>query len=580
MRLGRRFAAWFEDRTGLGAAVRSLLDEPLPGGPRWVYSLGAVLVFLLALEAFTGILLAFYYAPTATGAWASVAYIQDQLTFGWFIRGLHSFGGSAMVVVVVLHLVQVVIAGAYRAPREANWIVGLVLAALVVLFCLTGFGLPWDQRGYWAKLVETSILGSTPGPGPVLERLLQGGGSYGNLTVVHLYAVHVLVLPAVTGAFVVLHLALVRRHKVTPSWRVLESAARAATEPYWPRQAVRDATLAAVTTGLLVALVAQLHGAGLEGPADPTSGYQARPDWYARPLYQLRTMFEGPWQILGTLVIPGIAAALLVALPLLDRSPSHDPLRRLPIVGGLLAALSATLSLGVYSFRKDADDRRYLGHRADVDAEGKRARRLAIGGVLPEGGLAVYRNDPDYIVRELWNSHCASCHGLNGRGGEGGPDLHDYDSRAWISGFLRDPQGPLYMGPAKKQGPGKGMPAFRGTDEELAALTEFVYRQTGASDVDPALIKQAEPLFSDKNCDACHELDGTTAAKGPNLLHRGTLEWVKKVITDSGRPELYGERAKMPRFGRRLTAEQIQMLAQFVIAQRTRRVTSVDTRLP
>jgi ubiquinol-cytochrome c reductase cytochrome b subunit len=564
----RRLTAWFEERTGLPGAVRALLNEPVPGGARWFYALGAVLGFLLVLEFFTGILLSFYYAPTATDAWASVAFIQDQLTFGWFIRGLHSFGGSAMIVVSVLHLLQVVIFGAYRAPREANWIVGLVLFALVLLFCMSGFGLPWDQKGYWARLVETGILGTAPAPGPALERLVQGGGSYGNFTVVHLFAVHALVLPLLAVALLVLHVTMVRRHKLTPSWRLTAAEASRYTERYWPGQAFRDAVLTALAVGLVVAMVAHFHGAALEGPADPTSGYQARPEWYARPLYQLRIMLDGPWELLATLVIPGTAVALLVALPLLDRATTHEPGRRWPVIAGVLAGLAATIGLGVYSLQKDFDDARYRSHRADVEVEAKRARRLALGGVLPEGGLAVYRNDPDFIVRELWQEHCSSCHSLSGRGGEGAPDLHDYNSRAWISGFLRDPQGPLFMGPAKKQGPGKGMPPFRGTDDELAAITEFVYLQTGVQEVDGALITQAEALFSEKNCDACHEVDGTSAAKGPNLLHRGTLAWVKKVIEDSGRPELYGDRAKMPRFAKKLTPEQIELLAKFVIGQR------------
>jgi ubiquinol-cytochrome c reductase cytochrome b subunit len=574
---GRRFLVWLEHRTGLAAAVRSLLDEPVPGGARWFYALGGVLAFLLVMEMVTGILLAFYYAPTATDAWASVAFIQDQLTFGWFIRGMHSFGASAMVVVSALHLLQVVLFGAYRAPREANWVVGLALFGLVLLFCLSGHGLPWDQKGYWAKLVETTILGTTPGPGAALERIIQGGSSFGNLTVVHFYAFHALVLPVITTALVLLHLALVRRHKVTPPWNLTPSAIEATTERYWPGQAFRDIHLTAVTIGVLVALVVQFHGAALEGPADPTSGYQARPEWYARPLYQLRQIFEGAWEMIGIVFLPGLVGLALLLLPLLDRAPSRDLRRRLPVVVGVIAGLLGTVGLGLYSVRKDATDPRYLAHRATTEADARRARRLALAGVLPEGGMAVYRNDPQYLVRELWNDQCSNCHALTGQGGDGGPDLADYNSRAWITAFLRDPQGRLFMGPANKQGPGKGMPPFRGTDEELAALTEFVYHQTGASDADPSLVKQAESVFSDKDCDACHEVDGVSPARGPNLLRRGTLDWIQKVIDHSGRPELYGDRAKMPRFGRKLSPEEIRMLATFIYDQRSRQST-VDSR--
>jgi ubiquinol-cytochrome c reductase cytochrome b subunit len=182
--------------------------------------------------------------------------------------------------------------------------------------------------------------------------------------------------------------------------------------------------------------------------------------------------------------------------------------------------------------------------------------------VLPEGGLAVYRNDPAFEARELFRQECASCHSLAGAAGDG-PVLQDYNSRAWITAFLKDPQGPLYMGGAKK--PGNGMKPVKANDEELAALTEFVYGQSGAKDTNTELAKKGEALFPDKNCDACHELDGTTEAKGPNLLRRGTIEYVEKIIRESAVPELYGERAKMPKFSGKLTAVQIRLLAEFVV---------------
>src|SRR5262249_48665069 len=147
-----------------------------------------------------------------------VAYIQDQLAFGWFVRGLHSFGSSALIVVTGLHLLQVLLFGAYKAPRELNWIVGLGLLGVVVALALSGYLLPWDQKGYWAKLVEATILGSTPLVGPALQRLVQGGSAFGNLTLTHAFAAHALVLPLLLGGLLVLHVYLFRRHGHTPRW--------------------------------------------------------------------------------------------------------------------------------------------------------------------------------------------------------------------------------------------------------------------------------------------------------------------------------------------------------------------------
>src|SRR4030095_452851 len=136
--------------------------------------------------------LAMYYSPSSTDAWASVAYIQDQVTMGWFIRALHSHGASAMVIVAGSHLLQTAIYGAYKKPREVNWIVGVLMLGLILVFALTGYLLPWDQKGYWATKVATGIMGSTPVIGSWLQQVVQGGNEYGNLTLTRFFALHVL----------------------------------------------------------------------------------------------------------------------------------------------------------------------------------------------------------------------------------------------------------------------------------------------------------------------------------------------------------------------------------------------------
>jgi ubiquinol-cytochrome c reductase cytochrome b subunit len=562
---GRTVAAWLDQRTGYSALMKVLMEHSVPGGARFWYVFGSLASFLVLLEIVTGILLSAYYAPSVTTAWASVAYIQDTLTAGWFIRGLHSFGSSALIVVTALHLGQVMLFGAYRAPREVNWIVGLGMLGLVALFALTGYLLPWDQKGYWAKLVEVTIMANTPVVGAALAQLVQGGSAFGNYTLTHVFAVHTYVLPGALIAFLALHIYLFRRHGYTPKWNTPEPELARTAQPFWPDQAFRNMVASAITMLVIVMIVLQSHGAELDGPADPSSSYLARPEWYALPMFQLRMFFEGPTEIIATMVIPGILSGLLVALPFLDRSKSRDPLRRPVVMFGALAGLTGMVVLSLIAIQHDRHDPAFRRARADGKERADTARRLAREGVPAEGGMAVFNNDPLFRAREIWDEKCAGCHSLGGKGGEKGPDLHDYNSRAWILGFLKNPDGPLHMGPAKID---RGMRPVEGTPEELDALTEFVYALSGAADANQVLAEKGQAMLSDKDCDSCHDLDGVSENTGPNLKGRGTLAYITAVIAEAGHPLFFGKKNKMPAFASKLTPSEIHDLAKLVLAQR------------
>jgi ubiquinol-cytochrome c reductase cytochrome b subunit len=618
VRAPSRLAVWLDQRTGYSTIVKLVTDEPISGGPRWWYVFGSVLAFLLALEVATGVLLAAFYDPSATGAWASTVFIQDTLSLGWFVRGLHSFGSTALIVVAVIHAWQVVLFGAYRAPREMTWLSGVALMGLLLLFALSGYGLPWDEPGYAAKQVDLMLTGSAPLIGPTLQKVLQGGDSMGNYTVTHLNAAHTYLLPAAAGALLVAHVLLVKRHGLTPRWGMTEVALARATRPYWPFQAALDVVACAAAFALLAGAVRATHGAALGGPADPTGNFPARPEWYMLPLYQLRKVFEGPLEMLVVVASPGIAALVVGALPWIDRSRDRAPGRRKLVLIGAAVATAGFGALGYWPVRVDEGDAAFQQLRAEASDRAALARSLARGGVPPEGGLAVYKNDPEFRARELWSDRCARCHSFTGPGlagsagasgvvsglsgdfaistgkapprenhditGEGGaardetrvppgrgkegPDLKGYGSRAWIAGFLRNPDAPGYMGGAHID---HGMKPVGGTIDEIAALTELVYAETGARDVDRALVERARPLLSDKDCDSCHEFDGTTANSGPNLKGYGTLAHVVDVIGDAGDERLYGAKNKMPRFGNKLSPDEISELARFVLAEAGRR---------
>ncbi len=213
----RKLVAWLEHRTGIETAVRNFLYEEIPASSGWHQIIGSMAVFFFLLQAFTGILLAINYAPTPGDAYNSVKYIMTELTAGRIIRGLHHWGASFMVVIVVAHMIQVFLYGAYKKPREATWMLGVVLLLITMAFGLTGYLLPWDNRAYWATVVATQIAGQAPLAGTYITRLLGGGGGIGVVTFARFYALHVVLLPPLTIILIGIHIYLVRKHGVAPA---------------------------------------------------------------------------------------------------------------------------------------------------------------------------------------------------------------------------------------------------------------------------------------------------------------------------------------------------------------------------
>jgi quinol-cytochrome oxidoreductase complex cytochrome b subunit len=206
MRLGN----WLDDRFGWRNVWSSIFLRKIPH-VNWFYTLGSATLFVATLQIVTGILLMVYYVATPDQAYDSVLYITSQVPAGWFIRGLHHWGASAMVVLTVLHMLRVFLSGAYKFPREVTWLTGVVLLLIVVGFGFTGYLLPWDQKAYWATTVGTRIAGVAPGLGPWLLRIMRGGEDLSAVTLARFFAVHVWVLPAGLLTLLFVHLYLVIR---------------------------------------------------------------------------------------------------------------------------------------------------------------------------------------------------------------------------------------------------------------------------------------------------------------------------------------------------------------------------------
>lgn len=555
---------WLEERTALPGLWRRFAEHPVPGGPRLRYVLPAVLVYLFAQECVLGVLLASYYSPSATDAWASTVYLNDQVDSGWLVRGLHHYGLSAMILAAVAYLVQLAVTGDYKRPRELVWLCGLGLVAVLMGLGVTGNILPWDEQGYWAAQVELGIMEQTPG-GETLRTLVQGGAEPGNLTLTRLFTLHAFVLPLVGTALLAGIVVLGRRAQA----REAELEPRR-VQPFAAGQLLVDVLAMTLVAVALVVVTVKTHGSELYAPADPTSGFQARPEWYFFFLYKLRMFFEGPLEPVATMVIPGAAVVFLVAAPFVDGMAGR--VGRVGVLAGLGLMLAAIVALTALSITSDAANESYQKAMAQADKEAERARAFAKEGVLPEGGAAVFRNDPEYKVRALYKEHCQSCHELDGWGGEEAPALDEYSSRAWLAGLVRNPNDKRYFGGTKHEDmdpyPEIGENAI--SAEQLDALVEYLWKLQGEADVDETLAAEGKALWDDElDCNSCHEIEAGADGSGPNLLGHGSASWVARIIRDSSKADLFGEEAQMPKFGEdKLDEQELADLSQFIARQR------------
>jgi ubiquinol-cytochrome c reductase cytochrome b subunit len=558
--------AAFEDRTGAAGLLRRFLDEPIPGGARWGFVFGSVVLVGLLLLAATGVAMALYYSPSTTSAWASVHHFQTEVTLGWLIRGLHRFGAHAVVIALGLHLAQVLLAGAYRAPREVTWWTGLLLFGLVMAFAITGFLLPWDQEGYWATRVTAGVMGLAPGIGDGLASVALGGTEIGNLTLTRFYALHVVLLPAATLALLTAHLYLFRRHgPTTPP----EAKARP-PEAFWPGQMFRDAVAACILLAVVAAVTIVSGGATLHAPADPQASWLARPDWYFRGLFQLLKYFPGHLEVVGALVLPGLIAGWLFALPLFDRAPGATLRRRWPYLLPVGVAALGYALLVVLSYRDDAADpaiRARLESQRQADA---RALVLAAGGVPVDGAGALMARDPLIQGRSVLERHCTeTCHAFGGPRPDpetAAPDLGGYMTRAWLSDFLRDPASDRFYGGTAVD----GMDPVEVEGEAFEALVDFLMALRDHPGVpEPewpeSLRAAAEASYYEHACDDCHSLSPDEGGfGGPSLNGLGSVWRNRKLVAHSGRGLFFGGMAEMPRFDERLQEAELDAVARYL----------------
>jgi quinol-cytochrome oxidoreductase complex cytochrome b subunit len=208
--MAAKLSSWLDERFGWRGVWQAIFLRNIPK-VNWLFTLGSATLFIALNQAITGILLTIYYVPTPDHAYDSVQFITTEVTAGWLIRGLHHWGASAMVIVTVLHMLRVILHGAYKFPREATWFTGVFLLIIVIGFGFTGYLLPWDQKAFWATIVGTRIAEVTPFVGETLLRIMRGGPELSAVTLARFFGVHVWFLPAALLTLVSVHLYLIIR---------------------------------------------------------------------------------------------------------------------------------------------------------------------------------------------------------------------------------------------------------------------------------------------------------------------------------------------------------------------------------
>jgi quinol-cytochrome oxidoreductase complex cytochrome b subunit len=523
----RKLVDWLEHRTGLESAIKNFLYEDIPASSGWHQIIGSMAVFFFLIQIFTGILLAFNYAPTPGEAYNSVHYIMTELTGGQLIRGLHHWGATMMIIIVVLHMTQVFLYGAYKKPREATWMMGVVLLLITLGFGLTGYLLPWDNRAYWGTVVTTKIAAGAPLAGPYLARLLGGEGGVGVVTFARFYALHVVMLPPILLLLIGIHIYLVRKHGVAPA-----VGDAAPPRKFFPEQVFKD-TVGVTLAFIVLFVMAVVAKVPLERLADPTdTAYIPRPDWYFLFLFQTLKFFPGPIEAVASVVLPGLAVLVLFSIPFIDRGPMiRLGKRTFAIAFAVLAAItwSGLTTAAVVTTPPSTES---------ATATATAGATLAAWQQLsPEelSGLGYFRKE-----------NCVACHPGEGKKGIG-PDLTqieaDHRNVTWLVAHFMRPSQVV---------PGSAMPPIALDNSALSALSLFVLKLTPQNEHElksaPDFAVQGATLYETNHCGSCHQINGTGMKVGPALDgvgQRHDRAWLEQHFRD---PQSTSKGSVMPPF--------------------------------
>lgn len=343
----------------------------LPPHTGWAHVLGSLALLTFISQFVTGILLLLYYRPTVKEAHESIQYITGEVAFGWLFRQIHAWGATLMMAAVILHMARTFFMGSFKKPRELTWVIGVLIFIITMLFGFTGYLLPWNQLSYWATTVGTEVVGAVPYFGEDLKRVLLGGPAVGQEALSRFFVMHVVMLPWILVILIALHLTLMRVHNLA----TLEDVGSEkpfppeSGVPFWPVHMAKEACVAAVCFGVLLAL-SVLSPWEIGEPANPLETPEGiKPEWYFLPTYQLLKYFTGPvGKVLGILV-SGIPFLLLLLWPFIERNKARHPRgRKWAVSVGVVAVLLALVAGVVGHFSETTV--RFAGRTYEIDMYG------------------------------------------------------------------------------------------------------------------------------------------------------------------------------------------------------------------
>lgn len=435
MRLIPRIGEWFDRRLQLAGPIKEMADHPVPrSSASWWYVFGSAALTVFAVQIVTGILLAFTYVPSAAEAWSSLQALNHDITLGWFIRALHGWASNFMVAIVLIHMVQVFLFGAFKYPRELTWVVGVFLLLMTLGMAFTGQVLRFDQDAYWGLGIGASIASRSPVIGPALVKLMLGGPIIGGATLSRFFAMHVFVIPGLLIGLVGLHLLMVLKLGVN-EWPMPGRLVRKATydsqyheltrtdgAPFVPVAAWKDVFFSAAVLAAIVICAAYFGPFGPTGQPDPTIIQTVpKPDFFFLWLYALLALLPPQMETPALLIGPVIIIGLLIALPFLAGEGEKN-WRRRP-----MAVLSIVLiAISLRTFTHLAGYSPWSPEMNAWSGEPIPEKFLRRRTALERQGAAVFQE-----------KQCHNCHALDSRGGQRGPALDTVAARLTQDQLIR-----------------------------------------------------------------------------------------------------------------------------------------------
>jgi ubiquinol-cytochrome c reductase cytochrome b subunit len=408
---------WFDDRTGIPAAVSNVVRHPVPPDTGWMYVFGSATLVAFLVLVVTGIILATLYIPSTANAYDSIEFITNQVPFGRIIRGMHYFAASAMVVFVGIHMLRVFLTGSFKFPREMNWLTGAILMFLVIGITFTGQILRWDQDAIGALLIAAEQAGRVPFIGEWLARFILAGETIGGPTLSRLFAFHVFILPGILLAFLTIHLFLVIRNGISEPPRKgeevdpktyrpwYESMLKREGQPFWPNAAWRDVVWSLLMIIGIMVLAIVFGPRELSEPPDPTLVETVpRPDWYFVWYFALQAVIPDAFEAYVIVLTPIAIGLAVILIPLLGSRGERSPLRRPWALGAVTIVVLTVVTMTIIGFESPWPP--------NFDAR------------LPPQVVAATASDQVHEGAQLFQSKgCLSCHEISGHGGKYGPDL-------------------------------------------------------------------------------------------------------------------------------------------------------------